>query len=555
MSTTERAPTPNQQRTVLVVDDDQASRTYLAEALEGLGCRVLQTADGGEALRILTEVTPDLICTDLVMPGMDGLEFLHLARVHAPRLPLVLVTSCDQADVAADAMERGASAFLRKPVSLADLRAILDRVPSLDGPTESGPVSRVLGGLARGDDAAARIATPSAAGVPGFHPALLRKTTQLSLLTGFGAALRDAKTGGPKDRFDPSRLVEESSVVDGSLLEPMVQRSLDFILRALVGERAALTLTDGREVQSIATRGWRDHLLPLGAVATRLEESGNRQAWHGILEEMPLVSAPLTIQGAGVGFVCVGRDPGAATFTFADAELLAAFSAQTAVVLENACLARQLEQALQETVTSLVVMLEARHKYTEGHSLRVARYATGIAGALALPREVRELVATSSLLHDLGKVGVRDAILDKPGRLTPDEWAVMRQHPVMGSKILAPLGFLTEEARSVRHHHERFDGAGYPDGLAGEAIPLPARIIAVADAFDAMSTVRPYRPPLPVTEALAELGRSTGTQFDPRIVATFLAWHAAHPAHAEAPLGCQDVPPSQPAGRESLRIG
>ncbi|HSB73570.1 MAG TPA: HD domain-containing response regulator [Candidatus Methylomirabilis sp.] len=526
MRPSESIPPPGQQRTVLVVDDDESSRTYLAEALEALGCRVLQAADGGEALRLLAEATPDLVCTDLMMPGMDGLEFLQLAQIHAPGLPLILVTACDQAEVSAEAMRSGAAAFLRKPVSLADLTGILERIPPPGGAGVCRPTPPSEGGSSQVQE--------SPAGSGGLDPALLRKTTQLSLLTRFGTVLRQVDAGAAGESGGNGRPPTEPSgthaigIPADSGLAPLVSRSLSYILRAMPGERAALALTDGPEPQPILACGRAGPPLPLGILASGLAEGGDGHPWHGTLEGTPLVAAPLTIQGAAVGFICVGRSRGAATFTFADGELLAAFSAQTATLLENACFGRQLEQALQDTVASLVVTLEARDKYTEGHSLRVARYATGIAETLALTPGLCHQVSTAGLLHDLGKVGVRDAILDKPGRLTPEEWAVMRQHPVVGSKILAPLGFLAEEARSVRHHHERFDGAGYPDGLAGEAIPLPARIIAVADTFDAMSTARPYRPPLPVTEALAELDRAAGTQFDPRIVSAFLAWHETH---------------------------
>ena len=161
---------------------------------------------------------------------------------------------------------------------------------------------------------------------------------------------------------------------------------------------------------------------------------------------------------------------------------------------------------------------------TEGHSLRVTEFATGIARIRGLPPAAHEQIRTASLLHDLGKVGVPDAILRKDGHLTSEEWATMRQHPALGAKILQPLGFLSAEARGVRHHHERYDGCGYPDGLAGEAIPLPARIIAVADAFDAITTARPYRPPRPSREAFADLLRCAGTQFDPAVLDAFHAW-------------------------------
>ena len=178
-------------------------------------------------------------------------------------------------------------------------------------------------------------------------------------------------------------------------------------------------------------------------------------------------------------------------------------------------------------MTSLIVTLEARDEYTEGHSLRVADYAAGIVACQHLPHGVAEQIRTASLLHDLGKVGVRDSVLAKPGGLNVSEWDAMRQHPILGWKILEPLGFLADEARVVRHHHEHLDGTGYPDGLMGEAIPLGARIIAVADAFDAMTTRRPYRPARPRQEAVAKLRRCAKTQFDPSAVAGFEEWLAA----------------------------
>lgn len=525
-----------QKSTVLVVDDDPASRAYLADALEGLGCRVLQAAEGGAALRALTEDRPDLIFTDLMMPGMDGLEFLALARTHVPGLPLVLVTACDQGEAATEAIGSGAAAFLRKPVSLADLATVLERFP---------PASRNAGQLVNSSngqfgDEGRKTQTDNltarpihqlthVSGLGGLDPALLHKATQLSLLTRFGSALR-----APSASLLPLAMPGTESRVGMPDIGPLVHRSLDIVLRALPGEQAVLALTEDGRVQTVASRGRNDFRLPLEEVAARTREGEAGRPWHGLLEGIALVAVPLAIQGAGVGLICVGRGPSAPGFTWADRELLAAFSAETAVALENACLARQLERSFQETVTSLIVTLEARDKYTEGHSLRVADYASAIAVRLQCGPAVREQVRTASLLHDLGKVGVRDAILEKPGRLTPEEWAAMRQHPVLGWKILGPLGFLAAEAEGVRHHHEHFDGTGYPDGLAGEAIPLSARIIAVADTFDAMTTARPYRPSRSPQDALAEIRRSARRQFDPTVVDAFQAcyegWSIQHRA-------------------------
>ncbi len=508
-----------QERTVLVVDDDPSSRTYLVEVLDECGFRAVQATDCGEALRKLMEEPPDLIFTDLRMPGMDGMEFLTLARSLVPEVPLVLITACAEKEAAAEAMRRGAAAFLQKPARLTDLRAVLTRLSPERRPEQADPRSCQTGEAGWAGGGGFRQSPHDARMRGGLDPALLRKATQLSFLAGFGLSLR-APTVSDLERTTPS--TEGWTQAPG--ISSLVHRSLDVALRALPGDRAVLALTEGGGVQEIVSRGRENHPIPLAWVATHLGDGGLGHPWHGVLQGMPLVAAPLTIQGAKVGFICVGRDHGASAFTWADRDLLEAFSAETTVTLENACLGRQLEQAFQETVTSLIVTLEARDKYTEGHSLRVAEYATGIAAAQRLPPTVCEQIRTASLLHDLGKVGVRDSILEKPGRLSPEEWAAMRQHPVLGWKILEPLGFLSGEARGVRHHHEHFDGTGYPDGLARDAIPLLARVIAVADAFDAMTTPRPYRPSRSTEASLAELNRTAGTQFDPQVVETFECW-------------------------------
>jgi putative nucleotidyltransferase with HDIG domain len=310
----------------------------------------------------------------------------------------------------------------------------------------------------------------------------------------------------------------------GDETERLLRRGLDLLLRALSADRAVVGLLEEDGARPILQRGPGKGALPLGHILAGLGEAAS---WRGRLARVPLAGAALHIRGARLALLCASRTAGAPAFTGADAHLLSAWSGQIGLALENVCLGRELERAVQESVASLVVTLEARHRYTEGHSLRVAQYAAATAEAMRLPPAVCEEVRTASLLHDLGKIGVRDAVLDKPGRLTEEEWRLMREHPVLGERILASLGFLAAEARVVRHHHERPDGRGYPDGLAGRAIPLPARILAVADAFDAMRTLRPYRPPLEEPETLAELSRGAGAQFDPDVVTAFQAYRAA----------------------------
>jgi len=180
-----------------------------------------------------------------------------------------------------------------------------------------------------------------------------------------------------------------------------------------------------------------------------------------------------------------------------------------------------LEDLFMSVIVSLTMALEAKDPYTEGHSVRVAAYSEAMGKQLGLPPEVLDIVHRACLVHDLGKIAVDENILSKRDRLSTMEREKMVMHPLIGESILRPIAMLGPLLPGVRSHHEHFDGTGYPDGLAGEAIPIEARIMAVADAFDAMTSNRPYRQALPEEEALAELRRNAGTHFDPRVVAAF----------------------------------
>jgi response regulator RpfG family c-di-GMP phosphodiesterase len=187
--------------------------------------------------------------------------------------------------------------------------------------------------------------------------------------------------------------------------------------------------------------------------------------------------------------------------------------------------ARRIEELFLAAIHSLVEALEVKDPYTRGHSDRVSRYSTVIARALALDGEMVRQVQLGGHLHDIGKIGVREEVLNKPGALSDDEYLHIMTHPMVGWQILSPLlGDAPVALRIVRWHHERFDGLGIPDRLAGEDIPLVARIAAVADAFDAMTSSRPYRPGrrLSIEAALEELQRHRGTQFDPRVLDVFV---------------------------------
>lgn len=183
---------------------------------------------------------------------------------------------------------------------------------------------------------------------------------------------------------------------------------------------------------------------------------------------------------------------------------------------------QQLQRNLQLTTAALLEALQMRDQYTGWHSRQVAIYARRIASSMGLSPYHQECLYLAGLLHDIGKIGVDDACLNKPGRLTPEEWQNVRRHPGLGYKIIRKVTSREEViARAVLYHHERYDGCGYPRGLKGTDIPLEARILSVADCFDAMTTDRVYRPALSPAAAVKELMRCAGSQFDPAIVEVF----------------------------------
>jgi response regulator RpfG family c-di-GMP phosphodiesterase len=185
---------------------------------------------------------------------------------------------------------------------------------------------------------------------------------------------------------------------------------------------------------------------------------------------------------------------------------------------------QQLRTAYVQTIRALSEAVDAKDAYTRGHSERVGVYASKIAREMNFPKDVIERVYIAGLLHDVGKIGVRDAVITKPDRLTPEEYLEIKAHPEIGFRILEPVEFLRDVAPCVRHHHEWFDGSdrGYPDRLRGDQIPLPSRIILVADTVEAMTSDRPYRKALTLEAVVSEIHKYTGTQFDPKVTEPFL---------------------------------
>ena len=205
---------------------------------------------------------------------------------------------------------------------------------------------------------------------------------------------------------------------------------------------------------------------------------------------------------------------------------------------------RELEQSLLDTIETLNAAVEARDPYTAGHSQRVRRVALAVGRSLGLDAERLEILGTAALFHDIGKIGMPDSILTKNAQLSPAEAALMREHVTRGADIVAKFPPFESAVPAIRHHHERWDGLGYPDGLSGEANPLEAAIIGLADAWDAMTTDRPYAAALSLNEAMMQIRAGRGKQFSPAVVDAF--WEVAKQRPAEV------LPPDAPTATVAI---
>jgi HD-GYP domain-containing protein (c-di-GMP phosphodiesterase class II) len=234
-----------------------------------------------------------------------------------------------------------------------------------------------------------------------------------------------------------------------------------------------------------------------------------------------LIAVPLQRQEQVLGCL-FGLDKRAGDFDSVDAKLLNAIANESAIYLENAILFEDVRELMMGVLRSLTSAVDAKDTYTCGHSERVAVIAKRLAIELGLPEEEVERIYMAGILHDVGKIGVPEAVLHKTGKLTAEEFDQMKKHPQIGARILADIKQIQDLIPGVLHHHERYDGKGYPAGLSGQKIPLMGRIICVADCFDAMTSNRTYRRALPLEVALIELRRCAGTQFDPQLAEAFL---------------------------------
>ena len=302
--------------------------------------------------------------------------------------------------------------------------------------------------------------------------------------------------------------------------------ALDNALKILGATKGSLFVINKRtnQLELKAAIGYSKNNLPGANLSVDQVENG---AQKESLASTPshkgsFISVPLKIQNRIIGIINVNEKTDDRQFAPEDLRVLSALADQTAIVLENLTLYKDLQQVYLGVIKTLSLVVDAKDHYTFGHSERVTKYVVEMAAEMKLAPELKKLAEAAAIIHDIGKIGVKEEILLKAGRLTDSEFEEIKKHPVIGRDMVRPMEFLSELAPLVYYHHQHFDGGGYPDKAKGAQIPLVARMITIADSFDAMISDRPYRNGLSVETAIKELKRCSGTQFDPDLVTVFL---------------------------------
>lgn len=542
----EDKPSPQATARVLIVDDDPEAVRLIAKRLQPEGYQMEIARDGEEALAKGMEQPFDLVLLDINLPKVDGLEVLSRLKKERPEITVVMMTAYGSEKIVVDALRRGADDYLMKPLD------------------ENEPVPTVRQSLKarrrrREVDQASAPLRQAAAPQMEEKERLIEELRQSSITL--------------MDQYDRLLAAEEQNRAYAEQLEHMVdERTRD--LRRRSQELAALHSVLSAATRSLdlpevmfITLGELDQLLGASAAAAfvvdpetgRLRLVAQHDLPEDFLRQVTRVSggegvfASVLSQGQGVCLTDRTGEPMMAPLAAAGSvvifpmksstevvgliisvcdierdidesgwKLLDAIGEEIGVVVENVRLYENLRQAYLATIRSLAEAVDAKDNYTRGHSDRVAAFAVAIARELEQNAETVSQIQDAGYLHDIGKIGTPDSVLLKDGVLNSAEMEQIKRHPADSCKIVTQARFSPKIRQMIRHHHERFDGSGYPDGLKALDIPLGSRILAVADAYEAMTADRPYRDGLTLAAAVAELKRCSGGQFDPEIVAAFL---------------------------------
>jgi putative nucleotidyltransferase with HDIG domain len=458
---------------LLVVEDDSTVRDFCVRLLRMIGYQVAAANNGVEALERLKEHRYDLVFTDLQMPQMGGMPLLQEMRQRYPEIDTIVFTAHATVETAREALKLGAFDYLTKPVSVDDLERTVRRAMEW---------RRV------------RLEKERLSEIVALYNISQTFTSTLDTATTVREIVRVLW-----QRFTPRALSLSLLHPEDDQLELLAQSGAAIDLPA--GARVAL---GGRCDEEAILRG---HTMLVG------DED---------IAPSHLACLALRTNDRPVGILRLSRGPDQPGFATDDRKLLAICASQIAASLDNGRLYEQLKEQNLQTVAALAAAIDARDPYTLGHSEQVMRYSVRLGELLGLAPQRIEHIRYGALLHDIGKIGIRDYILLKPGPLNDEEFAIMRTHPTIGADILRKIKSLRDVIPVIECHHERVDGRGYPNRLSGLQIKEEARILSIADAFDAMTSHRAYRKGRQPEEAFDVLVKGRGTHWDGMFVEVFV---------------------------------
>jgi putative nucleotidyltransferase with HDIG domain len=465
---------------ILVVDDEEMIRDLCYHILTAEGYQVTTASNGTAAFEELNRNDMDMLVTDIKMPGMDGLELFERAKQLNQDIVTIFITGHGTLDTAIESLMRGVDGFVLKPFTQEELFGAVERAITRSRLQNENIRLKALITL--------------------FEISKLL-VTEIDLANLF--------------KIITEVLVQEFSVDRVSLML-VDEASGDLLIRASHGLPTDTAMKARRRVGEGVAGLVLKNKKPLIITAGKHPDQEVMAAINR--DDMPAssMSTPLLGKNKVFGVLNVSKFSGT-PFSASDLQVVLILSSQVVTAMENAALYEDLRENYFRTVQALVAAVEAKDPYTRWHSTNVAKYAVAIARDLGMSPTQLEEMHISAILHDVGKIGISELIISKPARLSREEFDIMKEHPAHGVRILEPIGFSPTIINAISQHHERYDGKGYPRGIAADQITLSARVLNVADTIDAMVSERPYRGTISSQEVLLELERESGRQFDPKV--------------------------------------
>jgi putative nucleotidyltransferase with HDIG domain len=499
---------------IMVVDDEESIAHMLSELLREEGYSLTRVSNGKDLLAALRERPFNLVMLDLVLPDAHGIELLREIKTAYPKTDVVIMTSNASLETAIKALRLGASDYLFKPFDDLDMVShVVGKAYEKHQIREENELlhQKLKAKSADLESSVSRLTSLNNAGRT-MHSMLNIRELFAVVIQLIASELKAKRVSLMILDMTTNELVIEASVGLDERLVQTVRVPLGSGIAGWVAKEGKALLVDNIEQDSRFTSG----------------SDYKGYDTNSFISAPLLLSVPIQFQNKIVGVINVNNKEGRGDFTAGDLEFVSTLASHAAIAIENVRIFEKLKETHMEVITALSDALEAKDITTGHHSLRIMHFAGRVAERLGLDGASQERLRYAAALHDIGKIGVPEWILQKRGGLTVEEFKEIQKHPLLGATIVKKVEFLTSVAPIILAHHERPDGKGYPYGISGDAIPMEARIVSVMDSFDAMTSDRPYRKALGKEYAVNELETRAGSQFDPQVVEAFLTVLEGH---------------------------